>query len=579
MMDYRSLTYDLCRRYILDQKGLIPGDIIDLTLGWVRARDLDRLCNAVDLIPSAYSSRDLCRFSRQVAAFFKKNKQFSDKLVCEEAARTSFERAERICRITNKRLDYYYLHRERLTPQVDTWLRRAEHICNDVLGDFGVFMDVLPTKIRVTSGATATRSRREALPHLKTRMRHLVATEPAIPFLEHCAAHYGLRRFSVDVVESNRVETVPKNWKTDRTIACEPEGNLFLQLAFDTFVKERLRKKLKVNLSDQSENQRLAREASISGKFATIDFSMASDTVSLNAVYWLFPHWWSSYLRAIRAPKGVGFGKQFIYAKLSSMGNGATFTVETLIFAALAKAVGSKAFKVYGDDVIIETELAEDFCTLAKFLGFQINAEKSFKDGPFRESCGSDCYSGVDVTPFYVRFDHTNKPGMCHLVNGLAPLSYPKGELAQLLQRIVEENRLPLIPWNWSSASGVWIHPHDAYALKLIRNKGWIQRVLAFTPKTRKLRIRDSRTLFLWHLNASRRENGDPLMRQRHFSSLPMWEDYDSASTSSIISSSVPIFTHRYVRKWVCWLPPAMATPGHLYWWSETLVRRKADQS
>lgn len=578
-MDYRLIAYDVCQRYVRDQKGLIGDEVANLVLGWIRARDLTRLCNASDLIPGAYSHRELCRFSRQVAAFFKKNAAFSDPQICLPAAQHSFERAERLCRITNKRLDYYWFHRDRLNPALDGDLRRAERILADVLGDTAEFVEALPRLIRVTSGASATRSRAHSLPYRKVRFRGLPATPRAVPYLTALSRHFGYPEPSFKICLENRVETVPKNWKTDRTIACEPEGNLSLQLAVDAYVKSKLKRKLGLDLSDQSENQRLAGLGSKTGSLATIDLSMASDTVSLNSVAWLFPRKWYTLLCDLRCPKGHGFGQSYEYAKLSSMGNGATFAIETLIFATLCKAVRPRTFRVYGDDIIIDADKVDRLTALLSFLGYVVNTEKSYREGPFRESCGSDWYDGVDVTPFYIRSGGSMKVELCHLVNGLASLTYPGGALEQLLLTIVKEERLPLIPWNWSSISGVWIYPHDAYSLGLIQNKDpktkglWTPSVRAFTPVTRKRPVRDSRTLFLWHLHAQERGIGGPVYRTRHLSSLYSHADCGDAPSSSIISSSVPIFTHKYVREWVCWQPPAEVTPAHLYGWTDSLIR------
>jgi hypothetical protein len=520
----------------------------------------------------------LCRFSRQVAAFFKKNKAFAERDVCYEAAHQSFTKAEVLCRITNKRLDYFYTHQERMDAQLRKWISSAEDSVKTVLGDIGVFYQDLPGLVRVTSGATATRSRRKSLPYLKVRMRRLPATRTAIPYLRALSRFYGFKRVSFDVVIHNRVETVPKNWKTDRTIACEPEGNLFLQLAFDGFAKDRLRK-FGIDLSDQSENQYLARKGAESGDFATIDLSMASDTVSRNAVAWLFPSDWNSFLNDVRSPFGHGFGREWEYAKLSSMGNGATFAVETLIFAALSRAVGSRDHRVYGDDIVIRKEFVADLLRLLKFFGFRVNESKSFFTGPFRESCGADWFNSSNVTPFYLRPESETKVELCHIVNSCVPLTFPGGRLAEYLTNLVRSAKLPYIPWNGSSISGVWVSPHHAYDLKLIVSRHQVSYVRAFTPRTRKLRVWDSRSLFLWHLDAFRRAAGHKLYEEfnPYFSRfLPGLERVDEMQT--IIRSEVPIFSHKYVRKWVCWLPPAVATPLHLYWWGDLASPVKRSQ-
>jgi len=74
------------------------------------------------------------------------------------------------------------------------------------------------------------------------------------------------------------------------------------------------------------------------------------------------------------------------------MGNGFTFPLETLIFWALTRAVcGSTAtVSAYGDDIICPSDRAEDVIAVLTEVGFSVNLEKSFWNGPFRESCGSD---------------------------------------------------------------------------------------------------------------------------------------------------------------------------------------------
>jgi hypothetical protein len=82
------------------------------------------------------------------------------------------------------------------------------------------------------------------------------------------------------VVAGNRITTVPKNAKTDRIIAIEPDMNMFVQKGIGQVIRQRL-KRVKINLDDQTLNQRLAREGSLSDDLATIDLSAASDTIIL----------------------------------------------------------------------------------------------------------------------------------------------------------------------------------------------------------------------------------------------------------------------------------------------------------
>lgn len=213
------------------------------------------------------------------------------------------------------------------------------------------------------------------------------------------------------VVPGNRVTTVPKNAKTDRVIAIEPDLNMYVQKGIGKLIRERLLR-VGVDLNDQSRNQVLAREASLTGLLATIDLSSASDTVSMRLVEELLPESWVSAIKLCRSPRGVlPDGTIISYHKVSSMGNGFTFELESLIFWALCSSViqlynsTERRLAVYGDDIICSSSIYGQVEWILEFCGFSVNPKKSFSTGPFRESCGKHFFKGVDVTPFYIRED------------------------------------------------------------------------------------------------------------------------------------------------------------------------------
>jgi hypothetical protein len=108
----------------------------------------------------------------------------------------------------------------------------------------------------------------------------------------------------------------------------------------------------------------------------------------------------------------------------SSMGNGFTFELESLIFWALSKATAyftgtSGVISVYGDDIICPTGMAQDLIWILSVFGFQTNRDKSFTEGPFRESCGGHYHSGFDVTPFYLRKPIESLLDIIHMANSL----------------------------------------------------------------------------------------------------------------------------------------------------------------
>lgn len=211
------------------------------------------------------------------------------------------------------------------------------------------------------------------------------------------------------VVPGNRIVTVPKNYKTDRTIAIEPCMNMYVQKGIGGLMRKRLRL-AGCDLNDQSRNQRLARVGAISGRLATIDLSMASDTVSRVLVSKFIRTDWLEALEQSRSQFGIlPSGEKIFYQKFSSMGNGFTFELESVIFYSLALAVteacGEEVCRVsvYGDDIVVPSAAAGLLEGVLEAVGFKANVKKSFSAGPFRESCGKHYFLEHDITPFYVR--------------------------------------------------------------------------------------------------------------------------------------------------------------------------------
>jgi len=238
----------------------------------------------------------------------------------------------------------------------------------------------------------------------------------------------GFPRFEV----GNTIVTVPKDAKADRVICVEPGINLWFQLGIGEVMSKRLRKR-GVDLRSQEVNQWRAKHALVHG-LATVDFSSASDSISLELVRELLPPDWFEWMNASRSHFGVktDSDEKLLWAKFSSMGNGFTFPLESLIFYCAAKAVAeyagledqSKWINAYGDDVIIPSECFHLYSGFCKFLGFVVNHDKSFYSGPFRESCGSHYYLGVDVKPVYLKQTLTTPLSVYKLANGIRALSH-----------------------------------------------------------------------------------------------------------------------------------------------------------
>jgi hypothetical protein len=230
------------------------------------------------------------------------------------------------------------------------------------------------------------------------------------------------------IVRGNRFMTVPKDCRKDRPIAVEPSINVFYQLAVGKAMKRRLAVAGLNLATDQEKHRQVACEASKEGHFCTIDLSNASDTVCSNLVELLLPREWLAPLRELRSSHTQVKGHWVKLEKFSSMGNGYTFELETTIFAAICGAVlecndvtpiFGENVCVFGDDIIVPTGQAQGVLAALKFLGFEPNREKSFVDGPFRESCGGDYFLGVDVRPHYIKEDVTEPQHLIALANAI----------------------------------------------------------------------------------------------------------------------------------------------------------------
>lgn len=208
-------------------------------------------------------------------------------------------------------------------------------------------------------------------------------------------------------IDASVITTVPKSAKTDRTICIEPTANVYMQLAVDTIIRKNLKRLWNIDINTQSKNQHLALIGSLTNKLVTLDLSGASDSICMK---WLeiFPEKWAKLLALLRIPKGIlPDGETVNFQKLSAMGNGYTFAIETLIFSAIIYAVIRvrdehwkdyiDEISVYGDDMIFPTKLYGEISYLLHRTGFLENLEKTFVNGPIRESCGHDYFSGYRI--------------------------------------------------------------------------------------------------------------------------------------------------------------------------------------
>jgi len=248
-----------------------------------------------------------------------------------------------------------------------------------------------------------------------------------------------------DFTEASRATTVDKTDDKRRMIAIEPTVNMFFQQALMKIMYTRLSD---VGLDVESlpeRHQELAYRGSVDGNLATIDFSSASDCVSIALLRYLLPESWRRYLIMVRCPSMELSGESVDLNMISTMGNAGTFPLETLVFWSIGVATVMQrtrtnpysllslpeerdSVSVFGDDCILPTADALSFMDNARALGFIVNEEKSFYDDStrFRESCGGDYLRGSNVRPFSLKAPTSTRisalePWLYIILNGVLP--------------------------------------------------------------------------------------------------------------------------------------------------------------
>ena len=190
------------------------------------------------------------------------------------------------------------------------------------------------------------------------------------------------------LVHGSRASTVDKSNDKRRFINVEPFCNIILQ----RFVSQGVRIVLRQEGNDLEIGQQVHRRR-ISDDCATVDFTNASDSTILDVCNRLFPSRVTKYLNRYRSPMVLVNGDYHLPHKLSSMGNGFTFEIMSALLLACARVFDPHA-TVYGDDVIIDNSVANEFIELAHGLGYRVNCKKTFIDSSFRESCGAFFQAG-----------------------------------------------------------------------------------------------------------------------------------------------------------------------------------------
>lgn len=225
---------------------------------------------------------------------------------------------------------------------------------------------------------------------------------------------YPLGREPIEQVAE--VVLVPKDSRGPRLISKEPAEVQYIQQGIFGYMREKLEShpytRGEVNFTSQQVNKDMAKTASITNQWVTMDLKDASDRVSLKLVRRIFakaPELLNA-LELTRSTSTIVGGNKVALSKFAPMGSACCFPVMATCIWALIKSsiyqeTGSwdSPVYVYGDDIIIPLDhywLAAE--TLHRH-GLRLNVSKTFPGSDFAESCGGDFFMGEDVTPVRLR--------------------------------------------------------------------------------------------------------------------------------------------------------------------------------
>lgn len=456
-IDHDRVVTSMFRSLLTRATGIIPADIIDRDLGRLRRRDLDlesisfaqallSRANAMGHIP-----RDSYVLLYQLTSLTKKLALPDKVRECKLAGWNKFLAGEEGCSLVNRTLavrqGFDFDLFDRVSTIIESILGRFQ---DDILEDeveFGPGTSVSPNNRPYSESAQFFKLSDPLYVPVKAS-RHLAVLVGSHPtWVRNLGNHYGipwnvgdtyvaythkvlkrhLRVVSNDFPQ--KIAFVPKSSVEYRTIGIELNGLVPLQKLVGNAIRRKL-KKVGIDLDTQSRNQHLARMAKTFG-LSTIDLANASSSISYDVIKAVFPSDWFAVLDSFRSSHGHCplTSSTVEYSLFSSMGNGYTFEMETLLFYAIVRAIAerknmsnleiARSVSVYGDDIICPRSIASDVVYALSLFGFSTNLDKSYLDGYFFESCGKDFYDGTDVRPFFLRRKVTTLRDLLFLLNQL----------------------------------------------------------------------------------------------------------------------------------------------------------------
>ena len=247
-----------------------------------------------------------------------------------------------------------------------------------------------------------------------------------------------------------RLIWVPKTAKGPRLIAAEPVAHQWCQQLILNFLFDQCKKNFGssfIDFKDQGKSGALVLQASLDRNLATVDLSDASDRLTCWTVERLL-RTQGSLLAALHAARTrhirdeISNVPSFLsLRKFASQGTATTFPVMSLVM--LCIALGASLYndrvtwakirelrtkvRVFGDDIILPTHGYERLVRAMELLELKVNKAKSYVHGHFRESCGTDGFQGLNITPVKPRTLVADSPASCQAVVDTSNNLFNKG--------------------------------------------------------------------------------------------------------------------------------------------------------
>lgn len=313
----------------------------------------------------------------------------------------------------------------------------VQHVADYIAGSLGEFF---PHENRFRHGPGAVADIRTgvgykyAFPSWSMRLEHV------FPYSLFGTSDSGLglgcdgRRSPPQLEVGSRLLTVPKTQKGPRLIATEPTCNQWCQQSVSSFLTDRIRHSFlgsSIDFRRQDLSGEDARASSRSGDRATVDLSAASDRLSCWLIQRLFRGNFSllsamiaSRTRYLCNDVDKKMPSLHKLRKFSTAGSALTFPIQSIAFLMICAAAGRnldsrrrgiqyyvRQVRVYGDDLIVPVAWVPRVKYILSRLYLKVNSAKTFWNGKFRESCGTDAFDGHIVTPAQIlEFYSESKP-------------------------------------------------------------------------------------------------------------------------------------------------------------------------